>query len=239
MPTSFDTRRLKVLKARRIEKVHDSLEATFALSLDALTDADRRLYVALAIFEEDEGDTGRRHCQVVERPGRPRRTETGDLLADLADRALLARSGEDGDAITLHDLLLDFVMAELGEEGRIAAHHAILDSYRQSQQGEGWHTAPDDGYLCDHLAYHLDAVAGQNAAAEVELHGLFADDASASHARVPQSGYLYDGYLADLEATWHRANAEVYCESEDSSGVPHPRPLRKIRNHPNQYQCPG
>ena len=52
--TSFDARRLKVLKARRIEKVHDSLETTFALSLDALTDADRRLYVALAIFKEDE-----------------------------------------------------------------------------------------------------------------------------------------------------------------------------------------
>ena len=23
------------------------------------------------------------------------------------------------------------------------------------QRGEGWHTAPDDGYLYTHLAYHL------------------------------------------------------------------------------------
>ena len=48
---SFDARKLKT---RRVETVHDSLEATFALSLDALAPADRRLYVALAIFKEDE-----------------------------------------------------------------------------------------------------------------------------------------------------------------------------------------
>ena len=78
----------------------------------------------------------------------------------------------------------------------------------------------------------------RDAAAEAELCGLFADHAWL-HARVPQSRYLYDGYLADLEAAWRRANAEVYRESEDSTEFHNPRPLRKIRNHPNQHQCPG
>jgi hypothetical protein len=30
-----------------------------------------------------------------------------------------------------------------------------LERYRKTQTGTGWHTAPDDGYLYDHLAYHL------------------------------------------------------------------------------------
>ena len=47
----FDAQKLKT---QRVEKTHDSLERTFALSLDALDPETRRLYVALAIFNEDE-----------------------------------------------------------------------------------------------------------------------------------------------------------------------------------------
>src|SRR5262249_52410349 len=28
-------------------------------------------------------------------------------------------------------------------------------AYSKTQEGNGWHTAPDDGYLYTHLAYHL------------------------------------------------------------------------------------
>ena len=125
------------LKARRVEKVHDSLEATFGLSLDALTPADRRLYVALAIFKEDEATPVAAIARLWAALDGRDADETGELLADLADRALLTRSREDGDAITLHDLLRDFMAAELGEEGRIAAHRALLDSYRRTSAGGG------------------------------------------------------------------------------------------------------
>ncbi len=208
---SFDARKLK---ARRVETVHDSLEATFALSLDALAPADRRLYVALAIFKEDEATPPvviSRLWGALDGREADETDETDELLADLADRALLARSQTDGNAVTIHDLLRDFMAAELGEGGRILAHRALLDAYRQTQQGHGWHTAPDDGYLYNHLAYHLDQLAGHDEAAEAELRGLFADQAWL-HARVPQSAYRYDGYLADLGTVWRRVQAAVGCQ---------------------------
>ena len=34
-------------------------------------------------------------------------------------------------------------------------HGTLLRDYTRTQRGEGWHTAPDDGYLYTHLAYHL------------------------------------------------------------------------------------
>ena len=177
---SFDARKLKT---RRVETVHDSLEATFALSLDALAPADRRLYVALAIFKEDEPTPVVAIARLWSALDGRDADETDELLDDLAARALLARSRGDGDAVTIHDLLRDFMAAELGEEGRIAAHRALLDAYRRTRQGDGWHTAPDDGYLYDHLAYHLDQLADHDAAAEAELHGLFARSSLAPRPR--------------------------------------------------------
>ncbi len=199
---SFNARKLK---ARRIEDVHDSLAATFGLSLDELAPTDRRLYVALVIFKEDEPlavvGIARLWSALDGRDG----DETRELLDDLVARALVERSQGDADAIRIHDLLRDFMAAELGDDSRIAAHCALLDAYRGTQEGNGWHTAPDDGYLYDHLVYHLDQLAGEENDAEAELHGLFADP-SWLRVRVAQSGYLYDGYLADLDAAWQRAH---------------------------------
>jgi len=202
---SFDARRLK---SRRVETVHDSLEATFALSLDALTPADRRLYMALAIFKEDEPAPVVAIARLWSALDGRDSDETDELLDGLADRTLLARSRSDGDSVTLHDLLRDFMAAELGEQGRIAAHRALLAAYRQTQQGYGWHTAPDDAYLYHHLAYHLYQLADHDPTAESDLRGLFENHAWL-HARVPRSGYLYDGYLSDLHLAWRRVHITV------------------------------
>src|SRR5262249_25004802 len=139
--------------------------------------------------------------------------ETVDLLNDLAARALLdyhTTEGTEGKsrgtaaaaarAVVLHDLLREFMAAGLGD-GRIAAHEALLAAYRATCTSVGWHNAPDDGYLYDHLVYHLDATGATD-----ELKGLFADQGW-MHARVPQSGYIYDGYLADLGVAWMHADA--------------------------------
>ena len=58
------------------------------------------------------------------------------------------------DRYALHDLLRDLMGAEL-KGGVETAHNAILEAYTKTKQGDGWHTAPDDGYLYTHLAYHL------------------------------------------------------------------------------------
>lgn len=214
---SFDARKLKT---RRVEAVHDSLEATFGLSLDALSPADRRLYVALAIFKEEGPIPVVAIARLWSALDGRNAEDADELLTDLADRALLARSHSDGNAVTVHDLLRDFMAAELGEEGRIAAHRALLDAYRRSRQGGGWHTVPDDGYFYDHLAYHLDQLVDHDASAEDDLFGLF-DNQGWLHARILQSGYLYDGYLADLRVAWLRsyavASRQIDADQEPSA----------------------
>jgi len=209
---TFDARKLK---ARRPETLHDNLEQTLALSLDSLSSADRRCYTALAIFKEDEPIP---LCAITKLWGALEglnADESAILLNDLAARALLhpssrhseERSGEEFHT-ALHDLLRDFIKTELGDQGTQEIHRVLLNAYRQTipnvplraaKERTPWHTAPNDGYLYSHLAYHLDAVDD-----ETDLRALFADDAWL-HARVPADNYTYDGYLADLALVWKRA----------------------------------
>ncbi len=201
----FDVRKLKL---RRVETVHDSLEQTFALSLADLSLNDRRGYINLAIFKEDEAIPFVAIARLWKTLMGLDEENASELLNDLAARALLQlssshsedRSNEESQA-TLHDLLRDFIAIELGEQGALAAHRALLDAYQATQIGEGWHTAPDDGYLYAHLAYHLDAIDDYRA-----LKALFADD-DWLHARVVADDYTYDGYLVDCSFAWARAQA--------------------------------
>jgi len=170
---------------------------TFELSLQALSAQDRSLCVALAIFREGEP-----LCrQAIERLWSALaglgREQSAALLSDLQDRALLERSaGEEGQSIWLHDLLRDLLKIELGEAAR-SLHQLLLSAYRGAQ--EGWHTLPDDGYLYDHLVYHLAAADWQD-----DLHGLF-ENHHWLQARVVQRQYIYDGYLDDLQMVWKSA----------------------------------
>ena len=101
--------------------MHDSLAATFALSLDELPAADRRLYAALAIFREDEPIPTVAIAKLWSALGDRDDEETGELLDDLAARALLvlnrpaAPEPMAAATVTIHDLLRDFMAAELGE----------------------------------------------------------------------------------------------------------------------------
>ena len=81
-------------------------------------------------------------------------------------------------------------------------HRDVLEKYRATLQGDGWHTAQDDGYLYDHLVYHLKAVEAHD-----EIRALFADHAWLL-ARVSQSGQ-YDAYLADLDTAWQLSTEEA------------------------------
>src|SRR5437868_2800131 len=76
-----------------------------------------------------------------------------------------------------------------------------IDRYRQTQIGVGWHTAPDDGSLYDHLAEYL-----KGAGLADELRALFADQAW-MRVRVAQG--TYSGYLADLQIAWEVAEQQT------------------------------
>ena len=184
----FDVRKLR---SRRREQTHDSLERTFGLSLDQLSAEDRRLYAALAIFREDEATPEIAVAKLWQGLAGLDADETAELVEDLAARALLElRSEHQLRVIVLHDLLRDLMAVELGADQVSAAHNALLCVYRPASSD--WHEVKDDGYLYDHLVYHL-----QGAQRYVELNKLFADQVWMER-RFRQRGQLYDGYIEDL-----------------------------------------
>lgn len=89
-------------------------------------------------------------------------------------------------------------------------HLEILKKYRPSHNiSDGWHTISDDGYLYDHLAYHL-----KEAGLTDSLKALFATQ-DWMQVRVRQSGYTYDKYLADLELAWQVAVHQALRQIEN------------------------
>ena len=89
-------------------------------------------------------------------------------------------------------------------------HRELVEKYRQTQLGVGWHTAPDDGYLYDHLVSHL-----KEAELIDELKVLFADP-NWMHVRVETGDY--SKYLADLQVAWessyHKAVEQIAADEE-------------------------
>jgi len=192
------------LRSKRFEDVHDSLEKTFELSLEELSAEERRLYLSLAIFKEDEHIPELAIQKLWRALARYDDEQTANLMEDLAARALLSLEREGSKRRAgFHDLMRELIAAELGEDGQRIAHTALLEAYRQTSKGQDWYTTPDDGYLYDHLGYHLAGAQQQD-----ELHELFKDQ-HWMHSRVPQRKYEYDGYLEDLTAAWNIAYDEA------------------------------
>jgi NB-ARC domain/Domain of unknown function (DUF4062)/APAF-1 helical domain len=209
---TFDVRKLK---SKRPEDVHDSLEQTFELSLEALGNSERHLYVALTIFKEDEDTLEVAIARLWEALEGLDEGETSELIEDLEARALLeVVHTTDSRTVRLHDLLRDLISAEWDENGRQGVHRALLSVYRKNCLGEGWHTAEDDGYLYDHVAYHLHAVHAFD-----ELKALFADQ-NWLNVRFPQREHQYDGYLADLRIAWEEFAYKVALNQIENDEEP-------------------
>jgi hypothetical protein len=224
---NFDAHKLA---KRRPQDPHDSLETTFALSLADLTAEERRLFNALAIFPDDELIPLCAIAKLWAALAQYAVAETVDLLHFLADRALLQLASAPHlpqttrytqVTVTFHDLIRDFMAAELGEEGLHTNHLALLAAYRQTQRDAGWPSAPDDGYFYDHLVYHLAAIAPQEPGTLSELLTLFASPAWL-HTRVPADDYRYDGYLRDLSKTWaiYRSNSHTATAADLAQTLP-------------------
>jgi len=182
---------------------HDSLEATFNVSLDRLRDEDKALYRALAIFKTDEAIP----VKVIGRLWQaqdPTLDQIGLLeLLNALDQQALLEWPEAASVLTMHDLLHQFITEQFGQANLLTTHQTLLSSYRATRRAEGWHVAPDDGYLYNHLTYHLNALADHDSLADQELHGLFANDAWL-HARLQSDDGQYDGYIDDLMTAWQR-----------------------------------
>lgn len=73
-------------------------------------------------------------------------------------------------------------------------HHTLLASY--NPDGVPWHEIADDGYLYDHLVYHL-----HEAGLSDQIQALFDDDKWMLR-RFEQCGDSYDGFIDDLMIAW-------------------------------------
>ncbi|OUL24650.1 hypothetical protein BV372_28800, partial [Nostoc sp. T09] len=85
------------------------------------------------------------------------------------------------------------------------AHAAFLEKYRQKTQNNLWHTVPDDGYIHQHLVWHLEK-AGQVA----EIHSLLREESATGNnawfevrEKLGQTG----GYITDVSRAWKLAEA--------------------------------
>lgn len=181
------------------------LELTFRRSIDRLDRDTYNLYIALGIFKEDEDIAWEGVERLWGGLGGLDAQATADLLHDLKAQALLELTSTH--TIRLHDLLRALIKKELGDRW-FALHQTLIGLYRARGTETGWHTVPDDGYLYDHLAYHLSALGDARA-----LKELFASQ-HWLQARFPQSFYTYIGYLEDLSYAWKSAIAETKQQIE-------------------------
>ena len=218
------------LKSRRQEAVHDNLSLTIGLSLDSLQRMHRNLFVALAVFPEDEPLHTGAIAKLWHGMAGLSHDESEELLSDLVDRALLQQTVSDqrrtpaptigGEILlTLHDLIRDIMLDELRSESLLIAHRSLVASYRSELSGD-WGTLSDDGYICDHLTYHLEHLAKTDRTVLSELVELFADQ-SWMHLRFAQTRNRYDRYLADLDRCW-RLQQQCLVEAIRSRTDPSP-----------------
>ena len=163
---------------------HRTLLRAIDVSLDALGDEQRQRYYELAVFS-GAGEVPRSAIQALWAPKDYTNTDTGELLRLLAGRSLLRRSDERH--ISLHDLQYDVATYYLRQRPKAlpGGHAQLLDGYRRRlsadwdapagastaflalagellrrPQSDPLRQTAADGYLLDHLAFHL-AGAGQ------------------------------------------------------------------------------
>jgi len=197
------------MRSRRPETIHDDLVLTFELSLEDLGDETRRLYTALAVFREDEMTVQAAIERLWQGLGALNAEATTDLLNDLAEQALLEFFPyKTHRVVSLHILLRDFIYLQLGDDGLKETRQALLNGYRALLGDATWDALEDDGYIYDHLVYHLQAIDAIH-----ELKSLFASS-DWLYMRVSQSDYSYDGYLEDLMCVWNSAEAEALQQIE-------------------------
>ena len=188
-----------------------SLAAALQFSLEDLEPQKAHLFKALWVFPEDEAiplEPIRRLWKELESDLTP--IQIKNLLTELIDRALIEQIQAETMQVKLHDLVRDLVQENLDKD-EASLHRTLLDAYSSTKNGAGWHTAPDDGYLHDHLTYHL-----REAGEQDDLRNLFRSD-DWLRARVQGGDFLYEKYTEDLKLAWEVSHKELIDHIENGS----------------------
>ncbi|WP_231949839.1 NB-ARC domain-containing protein [Alloactinosynnema sp. L-07] len=154
-----------------------AIAATIEASVGLLAPVERARFAELAVFVEDEMVPVALVQELWRETGGLDIVRTRALCARLAQLALLTVTGADaGGAVSLHDVVRDYLQEELGSERLVELHRSMLRAaadgipiavpfaHQTSDTTAGdriawWHMAESARYLWDHLVEHL--VAGQ------------------------------------------------------------------------------
>ena len=136
---------------------HKSVTEAVELSLKFLpTDTQQRL-LDLAIYPEDAvvpvQALALRWCHDADFASAGAAEQVRRVLRLLCKRSLVSL---EGDAFRLHDLVRDYLKARVGEAALRLQHLALLELYRARSSVQGvWVSVPRDGYIHEHLEYHI------------------------------------------------------------------------------------
>jgi WD40 repeat protein len=151
---------LEKIQAEFMDYPYPNLMRAIEISTDDLGADQRKLYLDLAVFLEDE-QVPEGALQVLWNTDR---YDTQDLIDLFVDRSLATL--KDG-RLSVHDLQHDFMTKRAGN--LLKLHEKLLEGYKSRCSG-GWATGPNDGYFFQHLAYHL-----SQAGKESDLRALLLD----------------------------------------------------------------
>jgi hypothetical protein len=207
-----------------VEKKRLSLKASFRLSLKKLS-ADRLYKFAwIGVLPEDTNITPEMAAVLWQISSKDAR----DMLLYFKDKALLIlnKLSEYGDqAYRIHDLLHDLarslLTSPIDREPDIKslgldleeANSSFLKRYLRKTNKNQWYTLPDDGYIHNHLIWHM-----QKAGWNKEIHALLCEETSDKK----NSWYLVrekmgqsTGFLEDVSRAWRLAESDSSREFEE------------------------
>jgi hypothetical protein len=191
-----------------------AVSLSLEVSLEHLA-AWRARYLELVVFPEDTDLPLAVLARLWHQTAGLDNIDSEDAWQAMRRLSLFTRYDPTQHTVRLHDVVRRYLVEQQGDQ-LPTLHQQLLAAYRATQTGDGWATAPDDGYLYDHLTYHLDGSVPPTQEAS-ELKALFASPAWL-HARVVQAGYTYDGYIGDLMTAWQRA--QTHARQQIATGQP-------------------
>ncbi len=140
---------LAKIRAQFPDYAYPDLLRAIQASVDALDETVRDCYLDLGVFPEDTSIPEPALVTFWTARGLDE-GDAADVVDRLVDLALLRRE-QDG-RLRLHDLQMDYVRKQVRDVAGL--HAGLLDAYRRCC-ADGWHTLEADGYIHEHLPYHL------------------------------------------------------------------------------------
>ncbi|MGW3045418.1 NB-ARC domain-containing protein [Kitasatospora sp. NPDC001159] len=187
--------------AQRRQMVRATVQAASSL----LPEGAQERFAELAVFAEDEAVPIPLVAALWHATAELGETESRRLCQALASLSLLTVDATDGGRLTLHDVIRDYLRAELGTRRVTEVNAALLDAAATTlpeaaplapsapQPRTAWWEL-DNGYLLDHLIYHLlaagrteqaEAVASDIRWVETRLHQRGPTAPWSDSARIP------------------------------------------------------